>query len=140
MKIKQLKTKEIGYPVTPSKWTGTPEYKKISKVTYESGRTIRTVYVHRIFDDELKTNEIITFYRVDGKAIKLNTRYIIEIEDFTLVTIEYVTLNPVYEVVREDYQNNPEDTYKRHGKKEKVSYLIEDGETVELIDKFMWVE
>ena len=137
MKIRQLKTNKIGYPETPSKWTHGETYKEISRVKIQHGNTTKTEYVSRICEDEINTDKIKTYVRVDGKNIKINPRYIIEIEDFTLVTAEYITLNHCYLAVREQYQEFPGDTYAEYGETREVMYLVEDGQHVELVDKFM---
>ncbi len=98
---------------------------------------METEYVSRIYEDEINADTIKTYTRYDGKPIKINSRYIIEIEDFTLVTAEYITLNHCYFAVKEQYQKAPEDVYYEYGETREVMYLIKDGQYVELVDEFM---
>lgn len=139
LEIKELKTNKIGYPVTPSKWTKEPTYQKISKITISTGGGLgayaRTEYVERIYG--IPTLKLNTYTRIDGKQITLNLDYIISIEDFTLVTCEFITLNVVYGNIKELYKEDPEEAYDKYGNECTARYLIEDGVEVELVEEFM---
>ena len=49
-------------------------------------------YVEKI--DNIESNKIQEFTRINGKQILLNTRYITDAEDFTLITAAFYNENP----------------------------------------------
>lgn len=125
--VDKLCGKYIGYPCTPSQWIAEPEYKKISVITMTCGGGMGGSkwyeYVERI-PPHNKLNEIQTFTTIEGKEIRLNPQYMVKIEDFTMVTVWYETTNQLFcrEGNRKSLLNK--------------KFLIEDGQTVELIDDF----
>ena len=89
-KIPQLKDNLIYLPCTPSRWTGEPEYKKITRIRITTGGGIGgskySEYIEQT--DDIESNKIQEFTRITGKKVKINTRYITDLEDFILVTVK----------------------------------------------------
>jgi hypothetical protein len=71
-----------------SKWAGEPEYEKVTRLEMTccggAGSSCWYKYVRRV--GSLPPNSIIRLIQHDGKPIWINTAYIVEAEDFTLVT------------------------------------------------------
>lgn len=118
--IRKLENNFIGYPCTPCKWTSEIRYKKISKllITYGGGMggSKRIEYVERV--KNINNDSIQSFVRFDGKTIKYNTRYIVSIEDFTMVSIDYETTNQY------------------HKPKGTLNFLVEDDVQVKTINEY----
>lgn len=71
-----------------SKWAEEPEYEKVTRLEMTccggAGSSCWHKYVRRV--GSLPPNSIIRLIQHDGKPIWINTAYIVEAEDFTLVT------------------------------------------------------
>lgn len=95
-KIPQLKDNIIYLPCTPSKWTSTPKYEKISRIRLTAaggiGGSRWIEYIKQT--DKVESNTIQEFTRITGKKIRINTSYVTDIEDFILVTLKLDNQNP----------------------------------------------
>lgn len=133
MNIEKLNGKYIGYKCTPSRWTHEPKYQKITVISMTcgggTGSSSWKEYVYRTGIGE----GIANYVTIDGKEINLNSNYIVKTEDFTLVTVRMETCNSNYYPENNclgktlDYVKWVPITMK---------FLINDGETVELIDDY----
>lgn len=98
MDLLVLKENKLGFPKTPSRWVGEPTYARVSQVviTYGGGMggSNRTLTVREINKTTLKPNDFIrvTDY-FTGKTEFINTRYIVSIKDYTLVSAKYMCSN-----------------------------------------------
>ena len=80
------KTATISRWKRPSNFIGSPELKSITRITMTCGGGLGGAqwdeYVCKVSDIE---EGIGTYTRYDGKRIRLNSRYIVKAEDYTLV-------------------------------------------------------
>ncbi|WP_405286476.1 hypothetical protein [Methanobrevibacter sp.] len=113
--IKQLKNPLIYLPCTPAHWTTEPEYKEITRIHLTAGGGMGgsswNEYVEKI--DNIESNKIQKFTRINGKQILLNTHYITDAENFTLITAAFYNENPnAYKIGENTVQYIVEDDIK----------------------------
>lgn len=133
--ISKLNGKYVGFPCTPSRWTGNPLYEKITVLTMTCGGGMGgskwKEYVLRV--KNIPSNTTQEYTTLDGKKIKLNSAYLVKAEDFTLVKIGYETSNSNFYPENNVLGNAV--PYKKWVPKQ-CCFLIEDGQEVILIDEF----
>ena len=114
-----------------SKWVGEPEYEKVTMLEMTccggAGSSCWYKYVRRV--GSLPPNSIIRLIQHDGKPIWINTAYIVEAEDFTLVTAKL----DVSERNRRRYPSFSEEQIAKSSIEVK-RFLIDDDKEIELID------
>ena len=117
----------IGVPMTPGKWTSEPSYKKVSVINTNKpifntplGHLVTEHIPIKEFYDALNENCPMFLITYDDKGIKINPKYIVSIQDFTLVTRKYHSENP----------NFPTGEYT-------CRWLLPLNETVEFVDEFI---
>lgn len=115
----------IGLPKTPAKWVGNPKYTKVWLILLTFGGGMgganRYEVVRRDETKEVKVGDVtlIEYNRENGKKVTLNPRYIVSIEDFTLVRATYDSRNP----------NFPMGKYTEE-------FLTKDDVKVQLVERF----
>ena len=113
----------LGLPRTPARWMGAPKYTEILKLTVTCGGGMGgsrwPEYVRRIPMNALPSNEMFIFTDIDGRTKIINTRYIVMVEQYTLVECTYYSENPYY----------PKGLCT-------VKYLVDDGQKVLLVPRF----
>ena len=119
--IPYITKSKLGLPMTPAKWVGEPTYKPVTRLRITCGGGIGGSswyeYVER--ENVFPSNKLHCFTRIDGKKITINTAFIVEAEDFRLVTVAFWNENPSYKLGLQNKQ-----------------YIVEDECKIELIDEF----
>lgn len=114
-----------------SKWAGEPEYEKVTRFEMTccggAGSSCWYKYVRRV--GSLPPNSIIRLIQHDGKPIWINTAYIVEAEDFTLVTAKL-------DVSERNRQRHPGFSDEQIVKSsiEIKHFLVDDDKEIELIN------
>ena len=123
--MKELKVRrgKVGYPMTPSEWSGEPVFTEITRVKVSCGGGMGGAswyeYVKKIpmcFNFE----NMIPMERIDGKYISVNPKWIVMTEDFMFVRVPYTTKHP-------EYSKKPNRI---------LEFLIEPGAEIEFVDRF----
>lgn len=117
-----------------SKWVGEPEYEKVTRLEMTccggAGSSCWYRYVRRIDSLlNLPDNSIVRLIQYDGKPILINTAYIVEAEDFTLVTAKL----DISKRNRRRYPSFSEEQIAKSSIKVK-RFLIDDDKEIEFID------
>jgi len=85
----------LGLPKTPARWDGDPVFTPITRITMTCGGGMGGSrwyeYVKRMPHSDM--TGLKTVLDVDGKEKTVNTAYVVEMEDFTLVNCFYISNN-----------------------------------------------
>lgn len=111
MDIEYLKGTTIERPMTPSQWID-KDYKKITRLLMSCGGGMGGIkwyeYVER--EDDIEPDSIQTFVdAITGKRKRLNTRFLVVADDFTLVIARLDNKNENYPLGETNYYYLTED-------------------------------
>lgn len=97
--VNQGKSVRMGLPKTPARWEGSPKYTPITRILLSCGGGMGGSrwyeYVKRIPLDSIKGITVVE--DIHGKKKAVNERYVVEMEDFTLVKAVYHSDNPNFQ-------------------------------------------
>ncbi|RAP49228.1 MAG: hypothetical protein BZ138_08100 [Methanosphaera sp. rholeuAM270] len=133
--IKVLEGNKIGYPTSPSLWTGEPEYVEIMVFTVSCGGGMGgSKWYEYVLREEINPNTLQEFTTIEGDKILINTSNVVKVSYYTLVRARYKTINYIYFEVKSEYETNPIDTILEKGSEREVQLLVKDGTEVELVN------
>lgn len=123
IEVRNGKTVRVGFPMTPSEWVGKPERKPISRVKMTCGGgmggSVWFEYVDRFLYLDIPMDKMKILTRIDGESICVNPRYMVMVEDFTLVTVKYKTQHPDYK-----------------GRILEKQFLVKDGAIINAVNEY----
>lgn len=87
-------------PLTPAEWVGKPKYISATRILITYGGGIGGASYNEFVEviDDIKPNTFINVKRVvDGKFFTINTKYIVEIENFDIAYMQFFSENGNYQ-------------------------------------------